>query len=396
MATHGQTERPGSGPHLRVAWFGHAVGRRSDGLTTYSSQVVSGLVDRGCEVYFHHASADGDWVPVDQRHNFSWWTRRFKTVTVLAPGERRRISAWLHQQRPDVLHCSLSFTLSDGWLGREARRVGACAVCTFHLPFGRPGSRREMVMHQLHRYWAPRLREYDRVIVFSEDHRRRLSEIGLDPGRIEVVPNAVDTNQFSPGPSRLRRDRLPSKRLVVGYMGRLDPEKGISELLRGFTEAASEDCSLLLAGGGSLRRSVEAAARSDPRIVYLGQLTTLRERLDFWRALDVFCLPSSAEGLSLSLLEAMACGRALAATPAGGWDAAPEVIAKLAPQDLGQSLAELIQSLTAEPERARQLGRLARLEAVRHYGVEAMLDRLLGIYHACLSSPATVAGGLEP
>ena len=379
----------GPTPHLRLAWFGHAVGAHTDGLTTYSADVVGGLLERGVEVWFHHSSQDGRATLVDEAHRSAWPTRRFKTVTVPRWGFRAGVSRWLTEVRPEIVHASLSFTLEDGWLGRQARASGAATVATFHLPFGRPGSRRALVMRELHRFWAPRLRAYQRVIVFSEDHQKRLAEVGVDRSRIAVLPNAVNTDLFSPGASPLRRERLSGAGLVVGFLGRLDPEKGVRELLEGFRAAdLRPDSRLLIAGRGVLEGRVSDAQR-DPRVIYLGQLLTVQERLDFWRAVDVFCLPSSAEGLSIALLEAMATGCAVAATPAGGASAVRGVAASLNPAALSESIASLLADLQERPEERDRRGHLAREEAVRHHGMRAMLDRLLAIYGDCQGRPSS-------
>lgn len=377
---------------LRLAWFGHAIGARADGLTSYSADVVGGLQERGVEVFFHHAARDGRAAPVDDDHRISWPTWRFKTVTGPGSGVRRQLSRWLIQTRPDVVHTSLSFTLADGWLGREAAAAGAATVATFHLPFGRAGSGRARVMRELHRFWAPRLRSYQRVIVFSEDHRARLAGVGVDQSRIEVLPNAIDTDRFRPGGSQLRKERLPGAGMVVGYAGRLDPEKGVRELLEGFRAAAlGPEARLLIAGRGALESAVQAA-QADPRVIYLGQLLTTPERVDFWRAADVFCLPSSAEGLSIALLEAMATGCAVAATPEGGASLVGGAASWLDPTCLTDSVSNLLAGLQQQPEELRRRGLMAREQAVRHHGMAAMLDRLLEIYGECLGKPKAAVG----
>lgn len=348
---------------------------------------MAGLRARGFEVWFHHSSQDGAAAANDESHSLAWQTWRYKTVTVPRRGFRAGVRHWLAEVRPDIVHASLSFTLADGWLGRQSRAAGAAAVATFHLPFGRPGSGRALVMRELHRFWAPRLRAYQRVIVFSQEHRRRLAEVGVDQSRIEVVPNAVNTEVFTPGISRLRQDRLRGATLVLGYLGRLDPEKGVRELLEGFRTAnLGPDSRLLIAGRGVLESRVIEAARN-PRIIYLGQLLTLPERLEFWRAVDLFCLPSSAEGLSIALLEAMATGCAVAATPAGGAAAVAGAAVTLTPGALAESIGSLLTKLDEQPGERERLGQGAREEAVRHHGMTAMLDRLLTIYDDCLRQP---------
>ena len=97
---------------LRVAWFGHAGGRRADGLSAYSAQTVAALVAAGCTVRFFHHDADGDRTPVDDAVALDGV--RFKTVTLPVPGTRARIEKALAEFRPDVVHCSLSVSLLDG------------------------------------------------------------------------------------------------------------------------------------------------------------------------------------------------------------------------------------------------------------------------------------------
>lgn len=366
---------------LRLAWLGHASGHRADGLSSYSEQVAGGLQERGAEVRFHHAARDGAIVPGTPAEVVAWPTWNFKTVIVPRPGFRSAMAAWLETRRPQLLHCSLSMTLDDGWVGERALRLGVGTVATFHLPFGSPGTTRAAVMRELHRFWAGRLRGYQRVIVFDPDHRERLARVGIPLERLRVVPNAVDLRRFSPGAGTLRAQRLARSELVIGYLGRLDPEKGIRPLLKAFESAGlGRDSRLLIAGEGVLKALVQRAAARDPRIVYLGRLGGVFARADFWRSIDLFCLPSTAEGLSIAMLEAMACGRAVAVTRAGGLQAAGAGAFELSERRLQDSLVTLLEQVSRDPSLLADKGALARSEAVRHHGSEVMLDRLLAIY----------------
>jgi glycosyltransferase involved in cell wall biosynthesis len=368
-----------SGP--RLAWLGHATGNRADGLSSYSEQVAGGLQRRGFEVMFHHAAGDGPVVPGHPREVVSWPTWKFKTVTLPRVGFRPAMASWLESRRPQLLHCSLSMTLDDGWVGQRARRLGSATVVTFHLPFGRQRTARAVVMRELHRFWAGRLSSYQRVIVFNQDHRERLARVGVPRERLRVVPNAVDLELFAPGDGVLRAERLAGADLVIGYLGRLDPEKGIRPLLEAFQKAAlGPSARLLVAGDGVLRPLVERAAAHDPRIVNLGRLVGVPARADFWRSIDLFCLPSTAEGLSIAMLEAMATGRPVAVTKAGGLSDAGAGAFELDASRLRNSLAGLLQEVSHSRKLLEEKGLLARSEAVRHHGIESMLDRLLEIY----------------
>ena len=374
-----------------MALLGHAGGRRADGLSSYTEQVAQGLRRRGCAVYLHHAAEDGLLVPVAPEMATSWPTLRFKTVTIPRLGFRRRMETAIARQRPQVTHCSLSFTLADGWVGKLARRHGSATVATFHIPFGAEGTARGVVMRQLHRFWLSRLGAYQRLVVFTEGHRQRLLRLGAEPERVVVVPNAVDVDLFRP-PLGGRQHRK-SGELVIGYLGRLDPEKGIGALLEGFASAQlSPSARLVIAGSGTLSPLVRRAAAADPRVCYRGQLVGAAARVAFWQDVDAFCLPSTAEGLSISLLEAMASGCAVLATPEGGLEVAAGGGLAIDPGRLAASLGELLGQLASDPGLAAALGAAARQQALEHHGMEPMIERLLAIYRDCMRELATPPG----
>jgi len=110
--------------------------------------------------------------------------------------------------------------------------------------------------------------------------------------------------------------RLPDSGRLIGSAGRLEPVKGHALLIEALA-ALPTDVTLVLAGDGSQRPILEAlAARLGvaERVHFLGHIDSI---VTFYRALDVFCLPSVAEGLPLSVLEAQACG--VAAVVVGGY-----------------------------------------------------------------------------
>src|SRR5437879_11245580 len=105
--------------------------------------------------------------------------------------------------------------------------------------------------------------------------------------------------------------------IVVRYLRRVDAEKNVEALSKAFQDVESpEDTKLLVVGGGSERRRLERRF-SGKRVHFTGQVLDESERIAMLRAMDIFVLPSVVEGLSLSLLEAMACGAASIATDVG-------------------------------------------------------------------------------
>jgi glycosyltransferase involved in cell wall biosynthesis len=378
-----------AGRPLRVAWFGHGEGRRADGLSTYTRQTVAALRARGVEVLLFIHAADGR-LPDDEAVQLR--ALRVKTLTVSLPGSADRIAAALDEFVPDVVHCSWSFGTLDGEIGRMARERGAATVATFHLPYAEPDSARGRVLRGLYRFHVRNLVEYDRCIALSAQQRELLLDAGLGPERVEVINNGVDTDLFTPGPSQLHEEL--GARLVIGYLGRLDPEKRVGALLRSFVrQQLPGDCALVIAGGGSQERRIRRLAAGHAGVHVLGVVTEMRRRLDLLRGFDIFVLPSTAEGLALSLLEAMASGSAVIATDAGEDGEALGDTGVLVPvEPLEPDLGAALRRLAGDPGLRADLGGRARARVVERYGLARNVDRLIHLYDR-LRTPAAVARG---
>ena len=206
---------------------------------------------------------------------------------------------------------------------------------------------------------------------------------------IHVLPNGVDVSRYSPGPSR-KRAELHAER-VFSYVGRLDPEKNVDVLLAAFLDAdPPAGARLVVVGGGVERRRLERRY-ADARVLFTGVVTDEHERIDILRASDAFFLPSSVEGLSLAMLEAMACGAATVATDVGSdGEALRGAGVVLDPAHLESELRATIRLLVETPPMCELLGRLARERAVGRFSLSDNLDALLALYHR-LAQEAPVA-----
>ncbi len=364
---------------LRVAFFGHAEGLRGDGLSTYSRELVRALRAGGAVVRFFAHREDGEVVPVERGDALLLRAWHFKTVTIPQPGSMRTIIAALSDFAPDVVHISWSFSLSDGAIARAAHRLGAACVATFHLPHGPTGTARGRVLHGLYRYHRLRMTHVDRCIALSEAQRVLLVRAGYPAARVEVIPNGVDTDAITPGPSDVRTEL--GARLILLYVGRLDPEKRVPALVESFLSLGlPPDHLLCLAGDGIQRDRLERVAARHPNVRVLGLVSSARA-LALLRGCDVFVLPSTAEGLALSLLEAMAAGCAIVATDAGEDGHALEGAGVVIPtHPLRPALDEGIAQLVADPDLRARLGRAARERAVRDYSMSANAQRVLSVY----------------
>ncbi len=364
---------------LRVAFFGHAQGLRGDGLSTYSRELVRALRAEGAVVRFFAHREDGDVVPVDRRDALLLRAWHFKTVTIPRPGSMRAIDSALADFRPDVTHISWSFSLSDGAIAGAAHRLGAACVATFHLPYGPTGTARGRVLHGLYRYHRLRMTHVDRCITLSEEQRSLLVRAGYPRARIEVIPNGVDTDSVSPGQSRLHEEF--GARVIVLYLGRLDPEKRVPALVESFVSLRFPDDHVLCVAGDGIQRDRLLRLADRHRNVRVLGLVSAERALELLRGCDVFALPSTAEGLALSLLEAMAAGCAIVATDAGEDGRALEGAGIVIPtHPLRPALDDGLRRLIADPGLRTRLGRTARERAVSDYSMAQNAHRVLAVY----------------
>jgi len=362
---------------LRVAWLGHQSGRAGDGLLTYSREIVAGLRARGVKVFFVHHGA----LPAitDDTLTLRSLTGSHRYI-ISSPRTKRTITDLLRRERVDLVHVSLSFsTLIDFGLPELCHELGLPVVATFHVPYDSRFGLWQGISSAVYRLYAQSLASFDRVVIFSEQQKTLLEHYGVPPDNVTVIPNGVDIDKYAPGATDFKQSLEASA--LVGYLGRVDPEKNVDILVRAFQDVdAPEDVKLVVVGSGSEKRRLDRRYGS-ARVVFTGQVMDEAKRIAMLRAMDVFVLPSMVEGLSLSLLEAMACGVAPVATDVGSdGEALRGAGIVVDTKDLDGQLRLALRTLIEFPDFRAELGRRARSRAVERYSLSDNLDRLLAVY----------------
>jgi glycosyltransferase involved in cell wall biosynthesis len=367
---------------MRIAW----IGKKSPfcGNVTYSREITNALLDRGHEVSFLHfaqeESEPDNWpncqeVPLPFLYKSQVYTiPTFKATKVLTQSLKRI--------KPDIVHASLTLSPLDFVLPEICEELNLPLIATFHTPFAGKGSKivsgTQLLAYQL---YAPFLGNYDRTIVFSQIQRDLLARMGVPEKNIAVIPNGVDTAKYSPGYSQIKRE-FKADRLFV-YQGRLAPEKNVESLLRAWKQSEMRFGSkLLIVGDGPLKSSLEQFYGSEYGISWLGFIADENKRIEILRGADVFILPSLVEGLSLSLLEAMACGLACLATEVG---ADGEVLENgagvvLDTKTVRSQLRTLLPLFQDHPELTTLLGQKARNRVLERYTLSNNITHLEELY----------------
>jgi sugar transferase (PEP-CTERM/EpsH1 system associated) len=226
----------------------------------------------------------------------------------------------------------------------------------------------------------------DRYVCVSKDAARHTIGVGVPARRVTTILNGIDVERFAySGPN-------PTGPVVT--VARLSPEKDVPTLLRAAAIAVRQrpDFRLEIAGDGAvmpnLRRLAEELSLGE-QVTFLGQVRDVAGLLS--RA-SAFVLPSLSEGISLTLLEAMARGLAVVATRVGG---NPEVVADgetglLVPPQSPDALAAALLRLQSHPDQARAMGEAGRRRVETVFDVQRMVREYELLYrgHAGLLCPA--------
>jgi sugar transferase (PEP-CTERM/EpsH1 system associated) len=231
----------------------------------------------------------------------------------------------------------------------------------------------------------------------SNDLARWLVDtIGIGPDRVTQIYNGVDTQKFRPrerergqfGPEGF----LAPNSIVVGTVGRMEPVKDQITLTQAFIQLvragseARKRLRLVMIGDGSLRRRAIELLRS-AQVESLAWLPGERDDVaELMRSMDLFVLPSLREGISNTILEAMATGLPIVAARVGG---NPELVdagstGDLVPHSDPVSLACAIDRYFSQPKKAIQHGTLGRRTVERRFSMESMVEGYLKTYDAVM------------
>ena len=347
------------------------------GIVTYCRELVRALRAHGHEVAFYYLHNEEVGLADEESLPYLLKTHMF---VVPKRDASQRLTAHLRAFRPDVVHASFALGPLDWQLPEICAALGVPLVATFHVALDHRPTFPNRVSALVYRMYARTLRRCDRIVVFSEGQQRRLTDLAVPAGAVRILPNGVDVWRYRPGPSAFKAE-LGARRLVT-YMGRIDPEKNVGMLMRAWRDLApGPGVRLAVMGDGVLGSKLRARWGDLPGVHWLGFVAEEERRIDILRGSDVFVLPSSVEGLSIALLEAMACGAVPLATDVG---ADGEVVAGvgriLDPLTLRAELGPAIQALLAAPEELDRLRGLARRRVVSRYAFADNLAALEGIY----------------
>lgn len=307
-----------------------------------------------------------------------------------------------HRKKVDILHCHQALSPTTiGVLAKQLIKKGVLVKLTATDLYGDVYQISILPFKDLRKKL---LGKVDYFIIMNEIMQRQLELIGIRDLKTKTIFNGVDISVFHPVNTErknLLRKKLmiPEDSKLVIFTGRLEPQKDLSTLVKAWdifkiSNKERDNSLLLIVGEGSQKKRIESLiekSRFKHSIKILGYRSNIR---DYLQASDCFVLPSVDEGISNSLLEAMACGLPPIVTKVGS---NPEVVEHLnsgilvESRDSG-SLGKAISFILSNEQMRRYMGRSARERVESKYSLDKTVEDYLELYNKLTSQGGLIYG----
>jgi alpha-maltose-1-phosphate synthase len=246
----------------------------------------------------------------------------------------------------------------------------------------------------------------DAIVAVSEGMRADLLTAypAVDPARVEVIYNGIDTTQYAPdaGTDVLERRGIDPAAPTIVFVGRITRQKGVAHLLEAMHHVDSQAQLVLCAGapdtpeiGADVAARVERLRQERGNVLWLDEMLPKPEVIQILSHATIFACPSIYEPLGIVNLEAMACETAVVATATGGIvevvdDGTTGLLVPIEPGDatgepsdpvvFAHAFAERLNELVRDPARAAEMGRAGRARAVDQFAWPAIAQETVALY----------------
>lgn len=309
----------------------------------------------------------------------------------------------------DVVHCHTWYTHLGGIVAKLAYGI-PLVVTTHSLEPLRPWKREQLGGGYDASLWVERtaIEMADAVIAVSSGTRDDvLANFSVEPARVRIVHNGIDTDEYHPdqGVDLLARFGIDPAVPFVLFVGRITRQKGIVHLVRAIRHLDPRFAVVLAAGApdtpeiaAEMEAAVAEARAIRPNIHWIAEMVDKPTVRQLYANAAVFCCPSVYEPFGIINLEAMACATAVVASAVGG---IPEVVVDgetgllvpfeaaspgtFAPHDaeaFERGLAAAINELMADPERRAAMGAAGRQRAVDHFSWASIAEQTVELYRS--------------
>lgn len=269
--------------------------------------------------------------------------------------------------------------LRDFFFMRKAYKKGRKMVVHIHGGNYMTAPKTPLILRKL----LQKVFSWDLPFIVLSNNEKRLLEEKYGPRRIEVLPNCVDLEEALKYNKSPKDDDEP---LILGYLGRIEPNKGMNELLKACERLKNEGVDFKLRIAGKEAHEDEFLPLFDSCLgscFHYDGIVSGEKKNDFLRSLDVFVLPSYFEGLPISLLESMSFGAVPVVTPVGSM---PDVVENgkngyfVEVRDV-DSIVNVIQRIYQQRELAFSVGEKAKETIYKQFSPTEYVNKLNNLYN---------------
>jgi alpha-maltose-1-phosphate synthase len=251
----------------------------------------------------------------------------------------------------------------------------------------------------------------DAVIAVSRGSRADILRCypAIDPARVSVVYNGIDTDEYRPDPGTdvLARFGVDPERPSVVFVGRITRQKGVPLLVRAAADFDPSAQLVLCAGapdtpeiGAEVAAGVADLQRQRDGVIWIDEMLPKTDVIQLLSHATVFACPSIYEPLGIVNLEAMACQAAVVASATGGivevvvdgetgflvpLEQRPGSIDPVDPDGFAARFAERVNRLIADPELAHRMGEAGRRRVMEHFSWPSIAEQTVQVYEAALA-----------
>lgn len=296
----------------------------------------------------------------------------------------REIARWVKEEKIDIINAQSSY---DRYTSIWAKWLYACGAKVVHTRRQKPMSSGGFLQNQLYNKGA------DAIVAVSGGVAEALQQLGIQAEKISVIKNGTPVDKYASIDKALSKSwreqlHLEADRFTIGCVARRKNQEDLLQALN----LLDFPTQVLFAGivKEDLDKEIlDSVDEQQHKLYFLGEMTQ-KDILHLYPLMDVKVLPSLMEGLSQSLLEAMALGIPVIATHASG---NPDLIRHgengwMYPPNAIETLAELLRNIHQEPELASAIAEQAKHTSLHEFSLENTLDGYEKLFFQLIQPPA--------
>ena len=347
------------------------------GVSEVLYHLSKALRNRGNEVHIltgGHPKARKEESVTRLGKRISLYANKSEVNCAFSPGLFPKVKRFINDNSFDIIHTHGPFAPNISFLALLYSNT--VNVATFHTAFS------GFNYYKLSKFlFTPISKKIDGSICVSN---YALKEVypHFPKGNYEIIPNGVDTSRFSPGGKKLKE--FSGKKIIL-FLGRLDPRKGLSIMLKAFPliKNAVPNAVLLVVGKGAPPRDIPENLKNS--IIFKGMIPNEMVPV-YYRSADLYCSPALyGETFGIVLLEAMACGTPVLASDINGYREVIPNKGMLFQRGNPESLADRAISILKDDLKSKKIRKIG-VETAKKYDWNAVAEKTENFYRSLLKS----------